>query len=245
MYEKDYDLYDKPDIDKINGSRLIYELSKLRESSVHAVENIEEFSEYKQYLHVEREVEKNLREVLNEVSESSLPTLILLSGSVGDGKSHLLGRLRHQIPEMMSKFKVHNDATESFNPNQNSLETLDIVLSSFRDEIIGRNSDKLILAINLGILHNFLESKFASKYTKLKKFVEDTHLFKVGVENKRVASDYFRLINFGDYELFELTNSGVKSDYIQEVINRITEKKARTLSFKRILKILKLGWEIL
>ncbi|NLB21280.1 MAG: DNA phosphorothioation-dependent restriction protein DptF [Clostridium sp.] len=147
-YRNDEDVLRETEINpseekRVKDSRLLYELSKLKESSMQAIENIEDFSEYKQYMHIEREVEKRLKKVLDESSKSPFASLVLLCGSVGDGKSHLLGRFRYYESEMMENFKIHNDATESFEPNQSSLDTLNRVLSGFRDENIAHSREKM------------------------------------------------------------------------------------------------------
>lgn len=226
---------------RIKDSYLLYELSKLKESSMQAIENIEEFSEYKQYMHIEREVEKKLNQVLVESGGSPFSSLVLLCGSVGDGKSHLLGRFRYYEPELMEKFKIHNDATESFEPNQSSLDTLDRVLSGFRDENIANSEEKMVLAINLGVLHNFLESAYASKYSKLAGFISGTGLFKAADEFEEKDSLYFSLVNFGDYELFELTHQGIQSNYISELLQRVTRNTSENPFYQAYLLDTKRG----
>ena len=58
------------------------------------------------------------------------------------------------------------------------METLEEVLKSFSDEQINDSNEKVILAINMGVLHNFIsiEHKDVS-YNILKQFVEESELF--------------------------------------------------------------------
>lgn len=70
-------------------------LSKLRKLSMESVENTASFDDFKKYLHVLRPVEEELRSLLNRVNAVNKKTLILLCGSAGDGKSHLLSYVRN------------------------------------------------------------------------------------------------------------------------------------------------------
>lgn len=72
----------------------------------------------------------------------------------------------------MSNFTLHNDATESLEPNKTSMDTLNDVLDNFSDEKIGTSTEKLILAINLGTLNNFIDSEYGKRFTVLQKYVE-------------------------------------------------------------------------
>ena len=74
--------------------------------------------------------------MIEEANNSEGSQLVLLCGSVGDGKSHLLAYLNEEHKELLEGFYIHNDATESHDPNLTELETLDNVLCSFRDENI-------------------------------------------------------------------------------------------------------------
>ena len=79
---------------------------------------------FKKYLHVDRNIQKELLELINEANNSEQSQLVLLCGSVGDGKSHLLAYVNEEYKEIISNFKIHNDATESFDPSQTEIETL-------------------------------------------------------------------------------------------------------------------------
>ncbi|WP_284692644.1 DNA phosphorothioation-dependent restriction protein DptF, partial [Peribacillus frigoritolerans] len=67
-----------------------------------------------------------------------------MCGSVGDGKSHLLAYLKNKYPDLVNKFMIHNDATESFDPQKSSLDTLAEILKPFSDEKIEGAQVKLI-----------------------------------------------------------------------------------------------------
>ncbi|KGX89829.1 hypothetical protein N781_08920 [Pontibacillus halophilus JSM 076056 = DSM 19796] len=205
------------------GSALIYELSKLRESSQEAVENANAFSEFKEYMHVSRPIQEDLVESLEEAAGKSGSQLVLLCGSVGDGKSHMLAYLNKHRPDLMQQFSIHNDATESFDPSKDSMDTLNEVLQSFSDNQLEKSEEKLILAINLGVLHNFLETDYASdSYTKLGDYITESNVFDRTLITNQDDSESFQLISFSDYHAYELTEFGPESSYFTGLLKRIT-----------------------
>lgn len=206
------------------GSRLLYQLSKLKESSQEAVENSNAFSSFKKYLHVERPIQKDLTETMERTQTEKGSHLIFLCGSVGDGKSHLLAYLNESQPDLMKDFEVHNDATESFDPQKNSLDTLAEVLKPFSDNNIEHTNERLILAINLGVLHNFLESEYIhDNYTKLAEFIHKSGVFETDSVTGNYSKDHFNLISFADYHPYQLTHKGPKSDYFTNLLGKIVQ----------------------
>ncbi|MEH7303091.1 DNA phosphorothioation-dependent restriction protein DptF [Neobacillus drentensis] len=216
---------EETELPTLHNSFLLYQLSKLRESSQEAVEGYQELSNFKKYMHVKRPIQDIFEEHLQECKDSPGSKLIFLCGSVGDGKSHLLGYLSTTKPDLMNHFKIHNDATESFDPRKNSMDTLSEVLEPFSDSLIEESSEKLILAINLGVLHNFIESTYAhEKYQKLKAYIEEARVFESGVISSPAEHDTFKLVNFADYHSFELTQNGPISTYMSALFESITKE---------------------
>ena len=82
-------------------------------------------------MHIERNVQSKLEELIINASESNKAQLILVCGSVGDGKSHIISYFKDKYPDTISMFKLHNDATESLEPNQTSMDTLNHFLLWF------------------------------------------------------------------------------------------------------------------
>lgn len=215
------------ELPELHGSRLLFQLNRLRESSQDAVEGYKGLSGFKQYLHVSRPIEKRLENYLRECAKAENSRLILLCGSVGDGKSHLISYFSTKYPELMDQFKIHNDATESFDPRKNSLDTLAEVLDAFSDERIESSKEKLIVAINLGVLNNFIESEYAeTKYNKLKEFIQNANVFDSNTISMPPEHEHFKLINFADYKSFELTANGQVSGYLTELFKKITDNTA-------------------
>lgn len=214
---------------------LAYELKRLKGSSKEAVENLESFSDFKKYMHIKRNMQDELINIIEQAKGLNKKQLILVCGSVGDGKSHLISYIKNNT-EMLDGFKLHNDATESFRPNQTSEETLDEVLIDFRDDNIDNGKDiKIVLAINLGTLNNFIDSTFGENYKKLKDYVKQSKIFDNFITNTKFEEDsYFQNINFSDYHLFSLTEEGnhIKSSYVSGLLDKITGDDSENEFFK-------------
>lgn len=214
---------------------LITELSKLKESSKEAVENIESFDRFKQYMHIKREVEDKLKDVIEKSIVSSTNHLILVCGSVGDGKSHILSYLISQNPEIRKHFDIHNDATESSAPTKTSMDTLFEVLKDFSDEAIASEnpSKNILLAINLGTLNNFLNSEYANQFTNLKEYVLLKGILEAKIEENTFEEESkFQFVNFSDYHLFSLSEDGPVSNFIESALNRITDQSEENPFYK-------------
>ncbi len=207
--------------ESFKGSYLLKEISRLKDSAKEAIENANEFSEFKKYLHVERKIQRDLEAILKKNVNNNSANLILLCGSVGDGKSHLLAYLRDENPEVMDQYLIHNDATESFSPGKDALETLEEVLLPLSDENIEKSTGKIILAINLGVLHNFINYKHkVASFEKLKQFVEESEIFSQKIITK-FEKGQLNLLNFTDYHPYELTQNGPTSIFFQSILDKV------------------------
>ena len=220
----------------INNNCLIDELKKLKESSKEAVENITSFSEFKNYMHVKRNVQDELFNIIEKSSKSNSSKLILVCGGVGDGKSHIISYFKNNYPDIISEFEIHNDATESFEPGETSIDTLNDVLKDFNDDNILHSNKKLILAINLGALSNFIDSKYQENFKNLKQYVEDKKILDVDIsDNSYEEESNFQFINFSDYHIYSLTEEKAKSQYVEDIINKIVQDDERNI-FKNSYK---------
>lgn len=204
---------------------LIEELSMLKESSKEAVEGLNVFTDFKRYMHVDRNVQTELENIIVKASKSDKSQLILVCGSVGDGKSHIISYFKNKYPDVISKFTLHNDATESLEPNKTSMDTLNDLLENFSDENIENSNEKIILAINLGTLNNFIDSDYGDRFTKLKDFVDDKKILEKSIEDNSFNNDEnIQFVNFSDYSLFTLKDEKVESEYIKSLMKKITDK---------------------
>lgn len=213
----------------------IAELSKLRKLSVESVENTKSFDDFKRYMHVLRPVETELRKLLVHVNDSNHKALVLLCGSAGDGKSHLLSYLRNADQEhLLDSYEVYNDATESSAPQLTFIDTLSEKLAPFNDQNYTIDDGfKMILAINLGTLNNFIESEKGENFSALKKYVKDNEIFSSYVrDNSYQTGSVFQHISFSDYQIFTLTENGVETDYLEELIGKIFQDQEANPFFK-------------
>lgn len=202
---------------------LVDELRKLKKSSLEAVDSEKEFSEFKQYMHIHRKVEDDLISTIELAKSLPGKCLILVCGNVGDGKSHLISYLNNHDKHYLDGFDIHNDATESFDRYKDEKQTLAEVLAEFSDDRLSEYSTcRKIVAINLGVLSNFLDSEQGKSFTKLTKYVEDnkiltsTDVGDVSDENK-----IFFHVNFGDYHIYRLNNGKIESPYISKLMDKI------------------------
>lgn len=185
-------------------------------------------------MHVPREVQIELKELIDKCSESTNSQLILVCGGVGDGKSHLISYLKEKYPYIASNFYIHNDATESFEPKKTSIDTLCDVLNDFNDEnLTNGGCKKLILAINLGALSNFIDSDYKSKFLKLRNYVISKSILdsKV-VDNSFDENSNFQFINFSDYHLYSLVPEGTRSEYMKELLKKITQNSSDNVFYR-------------
>jgi DNA phosphorothioation-dependent restriction protein DptF len=201
-------------------------LSTLKESSMAAIADADcgSFDEIKRYLHLERDIEVKLRTFLERLKESNCKKLLLVCGNVGDGKSHLLASIRINFPELLADVKLHNDATESSDPNATFIDELNIIFSPFSDQNVDIGNEKVVIAINLGTLNNFLASDTDNRFSKLKEYVKDQNILELGdiVECKFDEDSQFQFVNFCDYHLFYLTKDGPESELIETAMERVT-----------------------
>ncbi|MDU1412555.1 MAG: DNA phosphorothioation-dependent restriction protein DptF [Clostridium sp.] len=214
---------------------LVQELSRLKESSKEAVESLGEFTPFKKYMHVTRDAQSNLYDLISKADKSEKAQLILVCGSVGDGKSHIISYFNSKHPEVMKNFTLHNDATESLEPDKTSMDTLNEILDEFSDEKIDVSKEKFILAINLGTLNNFIDSKYAWRFTRLKEFVKNKKILETSIENSSFDEENcFQFVNFSDYHIFTLKDGKVDSQYVKSLIRKVTQSFEVELKEKNI-----------
>lgn len=212
---------------------LLEELKKLRESSKYAVAQgtYSNLNGFKKYLHIERDVEKKLNNIISKASESDKAQLLLVCGNVGDGKSHILSHLHDELKDTINQFIIHNDATESHNPNESSNETLYKLLQGFKDKKIDDSKVKIILAINLGTLSKFIE-EFGDEFKTLKEYISSTKILDTDLihDDEFDNKSNFHHVNFTDYHMYSLTENGATSKIISTLLEKIvSNNKANTI----------------
>lgn len=208
---------------------LVARLSRLRKRSAESVENTNTFDSFKRHLHVERQVEIELRQLLRDINAKQSKCLVLLCGSAGDGKSHLLSYLKNVDSEdLLQDFELYNDATESSEPTWTAIDTLAEKLSAFDDEHwFLDDSRKMIIAINLGTLNNFIESEKGKRYSKLKAYVEASGILSgYFPEREYLVDSVFQHVSFSDYQIFSLGPDGVETDFLEALFGKIFENSS-------------------
>lgn len=207
----------------MGSCKFVKELNRLRKSSSDSIDNVESFDPFKVYMHVTRAAEEDLKDILRKVNSSDKKSLVLLCGSAGDGKSHLLSYLKNSDEEkLLDGYTIFNDATESNSPSKTAIETLNELLDPFKDTNLSQPGANVILAINLGVLSNFIESECKESYWTLKNYVEKCNILSSKVNNNAFDShSSFQHVSFSDYHMYSLTEHGAKAEYIENILDKV------------------------
>ena len=197
----------------------ISELRRLSKLSAEAVQNLDHFDPLKKYMHITRHTEIDFKQLLLKIAEVNHKQLVLVCGSAGDGKSHLLSYLKYSDQDqILDSYTIINDATESDAPNQTAIETLAERIAAFRDDRLNDGGrEKVVLAINLGMLNNFIDSEQGKYFGKLKQYVLNNNIFSVAQPLPFNKDEVFHHIDFSNYQLYTLTADGARSDYLTEL----------------------------
>jgi DNA phosphorothioation-dependent restriction protein DptF len=183
-------------------------LDTLARSSAEAVSTLskssDEIEELRSYLYVKTEIERCFVEAIK--TTNSARDVIFLCGSSGDGKSEILRR-HHDFYK--NEFFFHLDATHSFKPDQNAVEALNELFD--RHESSGK---PLIIGINIGMLFNF-QNTGADRHTGIKEAINR-------FINGERSFDQYRFLSFEDYPKFSLSDGSVGSDFISQLLAKVT-----------------------
>jgi len=195
-------------------------LSVLKKSSPHAVvvEGVDETDEllpFKNYLYVETEIEKafvkQLQSTINNQQSSPCNgnEIIFLCGSSGDGKSAILTRHKK---EHEGEVEFHLDATHSFHPKEDAVQTLDKLFT----DVKGTNKP-LVVGINVGMIANYVDNgvvEHTDIKQSMKSFLDN---------NKSVISCKHHFLYFEDFAKFDLNNDVTISKFIRDIMIRLTD----------------------
>ncbi|MBY0099448.1 DNA phosphorothioation-dependent restriction protein DptF [Mesobacillus maritimus] len=201
-------------------SMFVSMLEVLQSSSKESVANADSFGRLRSYMHVERDIQKDFEKILIELKQKEKPGLLLLCGSVGDGKSHLLAYMKEKHCDLLDGFFIHNDSTESYDYDKNSLETLEKVISPFDES--GTANKPVIIAINLGVLHNFYsKQRKEGRFQALCDFIDSSGVFDKGHQGNNQDGNFY-LLNFADAQPYVLKNEGPESPFFLQLIDKVT-----------------------
>lgn len=200
-------------------SKITDVFKQLSHGSIGAVQNGCQLSDLAQYLNVNRMIEENIKSHMQAIKANG-GGLVLLIGNAGDGKSHIISKLK--ASGLYNDFEFYNDATASCSPRMSSIETLKMVLKMFDDEHIQTTDKKMFLAINLGKLNEFVGDERFSEIGNIAQTVLSEHYIKTDQKS------YLRHVSFSNQQNFELLQDGteypIDSAFIREILDKITLK---------------------
>ena len=191
-------------------------LSILSKSSPFAVstENHEHskalLNEIKEYLYVQMPIEELVYSTISKLSSRN-KKIVFLCGSSGDGKSEILTRCKKTFD---SRVNFHLDATHSFAPHENAIQTLDREIAKYHS-----GETPLVVGINTGMLGNYAEE---GANEQIKQNIR-------AYLNREKYSDDVIFINFEDYPKFLIGDDGYHADFPEKLLKRITQQSDNIL----------------
>lgn len=208
------------------ATRLKEAFLHLSQHSFDSVQNGMAFTNWDEYMHVDRPIESKLMEKMDEIDKAG-GGIVLLIGSAGDGKSHLISRIKQMSDWGDGSF--YNDATASSSPKKTAIDTLKVALVDFKDTNLYSTNKKLVLAINLGKLNALIDDKeFQSDYHEI---VNSTlPIFDDDCTTPPINTERVKVIMFTDEQIFEfLVDSSseipVDSDFLSKIMEKVVAKK--------------------
>jgi len=208
-------------------------LEKIKSSSVESVAN-KEFSDFNKYMHIPTEMDNELEIVIRR-AVGYPKSLVLVCGNSGDGKSHLIGKMMTDGIIKETEFDVYIDATSSDKKGLFANDKLKEKLMPFRDGFIdNRETYRLIVAINLGVLNDFLK-KYRNEFQILGTYIENNRLFDnlptwkaIEIEKKKreeqERSFLISHVDFTEYHRYSLSPAGAGTKFINDLLLKIVGK---------------------
>ena len=200
---------------------LLNQLKALCHGSQEAVQSGTHFSELDQYLHVNRPIDNEVCDHMDDILRVG-GGILLLVGSAGDGKSHMISYLKSI--EKYQEFVFYNDATEGCSPQISAVDTLKFALKDFRNATLNETTSKTVLAVNIGKLQDLVENDefkegFAELYTIADAIANNDAFY---------SHPRIKVVSFAHRQAFELIldediDYPVKSEFMAEILSRITQ----------------------
>ena len=184
-------------------------LAPLSRSSAEAVRTLGNSTgnPVKDYLYIKTPIESDFQRHVE--SSNSSETIIFLCGSSGDGKSEILTKFYNQYEQ---QFQFHLDATHSFQPDMNAIQTLDRQFSIHKSK-----GKPIVVGINIGMLGNYSEEG-ADEHQDI---IQSIKLFLNDEEDSIPAHHIF--LNFENYPKFRPEEDGVTADFIEKLLVKLTQ----------------------
>lgn len=184
-------------------------------------------NEYKQYLYVEPEIERDFVKCLDAMQQGEI---VFLCGSSGDGKSEILTR---HLDDYKDKCRFHLDATHSFSPSETAIDALNSLFDEQQ-----KDNRPLVVGINIGMLANFAKQG-AERHGKLRESLERF----LATGNR--TDDCYHFLDFEAYPKFIFEEGVGKAPFIQKVLQRISDLTDDNLFYKLLLKTEELGDDVI
>ncbi|OKZ17442.1 MAG: DNA phosphorothioation-dependent restriction protein DptF [Bacteroides sp. 43_108] len=206
----------------MDETALVKIFRRLCQGSKESVQSGLELDKFDNYMHVERPIDKAVRDTMDEIRIEGGGILFLV-GSAGDGKSHMISTLKNDYAD----FEFRNDASESPWPNVASIDALKIFLNNYKDATLHTTTTKMLVAINMGKLSAFIDDdEVQTEFSEIANcartlFDEDDLRHK---ETNRV-----RIVSFANHQIFELFPEykdsiyPIDSFFIKKVLSKITD----------------------
>lgn len=202
----------------------------LSQHSVDSVQNGKTFTNWDEYMHVERPIESKLKDKMKEIDNAG-GGIVLLVGSAGDGKSHLISCIKKESDWGDGCF--YNDATASSSPKKTAIDTLKEALVEFKDENLYKTTQKIVLAINLGILNALIDDEdFKKDYKEIVNSASP--IFDDGnttpqINTERVKAERVKVVMFTNEQAFEFyadssSEIPVASDFFSNIIKKVVSE---------------------
>ena len=192
--------------------RLLQAISVLSKSSPYAVSTEREtdvnneLDKIKSYLYVHMPIEHDIHDAVHTLSNGK-KKVIFLCGSSGDGKSEILKKCKSDYGKTV---KFHLDATHSFSPYENAIQTLDKLFNTYEEDNV-----PLVVGINTGMLGNYAEEGSNTTFRELiGKYL-----------NSGESTETIQFFNFEDYPKFEIDKYGYKAEFAEKILQRITTRQ--------------------
>ena len=199
----------------------------LSQHSADSVQNGKAFTNWDEYMHVNRPIESKLKEKMDEIDKTG-GGIILLVGSSGDGKSHLISRIKQMSDWGDGSF--YNDATASSSPKKTAIDTLKEALVEYKDENIYKTCKKLVLAINLGKLNALIDDEeFKMDYKEIVK--STSPIFDDDDTTPPRNTERVKVVMFTDEQVFEFfadssSDIPVASVFLSKIMGKIVAEIA-------------------
>lgn len=208
----------------MNDTNLCKILFNLSQSSIESVQTGNGFSDIDNYLHIERPISEELLDRMIDIDQAG-GGIILLVGSAGDGKSHLLSKVKSFGGNGWGADSFYNDATASCSPNKTAIETLKVALMDFSDANLHSTNKKKILAINLGKLNAFIDDpEIRVIYGEIAKAAAP--LFDDDDSTPPLNSERVKIVEFSNKQAFELYPNkdgydSLESQFLYGILDRL------------------------